>query len=87
MTKIDPLGIRPCEFTADHFSKTIRGWGLNAAQISCLQILMEDIYMDGWSDGVAHRTNLTPKEHKERLIQDLKDSWMRLIILDRSVAT
>jgi len=79
MKKIDPLGISQNEFGADHFSAMIQGWDLNDDQIKVLQIMMDNIYMDGWTDGIAHRTNLTPKEHRERLTQDIKDSWMRLI--------
>lgn len=43
-------------------------------------MMMDDIYMDGWGDGVAHRTNLTPDEFRERITNDIKNSWMRLII-------
>ena len=45
-----------------------------------LKIMMDDIYMDGWGDGVAHRTNLTSDEFRERITNDIQNSWMRLII-------
>jgi len=40
---------------------------------------IDEVYLDGWSDGVAHKTNLTPIEHSERITEDLECSWWRLV--------
>ena len=76
----DPLGIKQDDWNADHYAHAIKSWGLNDTQMKVLKIMMDDIYMDGWGDGVAHRTNLTPDEFRERLTNDMQNSWMRLIV-------
>ena len=75
----DRLGIEQDDCNAYHYAHTIKSWGLNDTQMKVLKNMMDDIYMDGWGDGVAHRTNLTPDEHRERLVNDIQNSWMRLI--------
>jgi hypothetical protein len=65
---------------ANQFAFTIKSWGLTKAQTKVILRMMDDIYMDGWGDGVAHRTNLTPNEHRERLTNDIQNSWTRLIV-------
>lgn len=76
----DPLGIKQDDWNADHYAHAIKSWGLNDIQMKVLKMMMNDIYMDGWGDGVAHKTSLTPQEHRERLTANLKNSWTRLII-------
>lgn len=76
----DPLGIKQDDWNADHYAHAIKSWGLTEIQIKVLKIMMDDIYMDGWGDGVAHRTNLTPDEYRERLTNDIQNSWTRLIV-------
>ena len=76
----DPLGIKQDDWNADYYAHAIKSWSLNDIQMKVLKIMMDDIYMDGWGDGVAHRTSLTPDEHRERLTNDIQNSWMRLIV-------
>lgn len=76
----DPLGIKQDDWNADNYAHAIKSWGLSDMQMKVLKMMMDDIYMDGWGDGVAHKTNLTPNEHRERITNDIKNSWMRLII-------
>jgi hypothetical protein len=44
-----------------------------------IQELVQDVYIDGWGDGQAHKPSLTPKEFSERIQKDLEDSWSNLI--------
>ena len=76
----DPLEINQDDWNADDYARAIKSWGLDDIQIKILKIMMNDIYMDGWGDGVAHRTNLTPDEYRERLTNNMQNSWMQLII-------
>jgi hypothetical protein len=64
----DPLGIKQDDWNADHYAHAIKSWGLNDTQMKVLK------------NGVAHRTNLTPDEFRERLTNDIQNSWMRLIV-------
>jgi len=75
----DPLEIKQDGWNAGHYAHAIQYWGLNDSQMKVLKMMMDDIYMDGWGDGVAHRTNLTPDEYRERLTNDMQNSWTRLI--------
>jgi len=65
---------------ANQFAYTIKSWGLTETQTKVILKMMDDIYMDGWGDGVAHRYNLTPDEQKERLTKDMQNSWTGLIV-------
>ena len=76
----DPLGIKQDDWNADRYYYAIKSWGLSDMQMKVLKMMMDDIYMDGWGDGAAHKTNLTPDEFRERLTNDMQNSWMRLII-------
>gem|GEM_PF-2849866 len=74
------MGIKLDDWNADHYVHAIKSWGLNDTQMKVLKIMVYDIYMDGWVDGVAHRTNLTPDKYRERLTNDIQNSWTRLIV-------
>jgi len=40
---------------------------------------IDDVYIDGWTDGNCHKGGLTPIEHQARITEDLECSWWRLI--------
>lgn len=44
-----------------------------------LNTFVDDVYVDGWTDGNAHTNSLTPTEHSERIVADLEVSWCRMM--------
>jgi len=65
-------------YSADDWSILVKK-GMTKEQI---QNFVYEIYLDGWTDGQCHKTNLTPNEFKERAMKDLKDSWSAMIVDD-----
>ena len=75
----DPLGIKPNEFTSDNYIKLIKLWNLDDTQLCMLRLMIDDVYIDGWTDGNASIGGLSPREYKERISNDIANSWSRLI--------
>lgn len=49
---------------------------------AALKALIRDVFVDGWTDGNAHRGGLSPGETKLRIEEDWENSWSKLILED-----
>lgn len=69
--------IKPEENVVDAYANFIKSLKLNFNDSLTLETMLVDIYIDGWTDGNAHKSSLNPQEHRERLTEDLTYSWTK----------
>lgn len=76
------------EYTCNDWARVIEFWGLTRLsdeEKEKLKNLINDIYIDGWTDGNAHSSALTPLEVSERVENDFNDSWSNMILKELKI--